>query len=51
LQANLKSLDLENTVIVAETEVAENATEAVTPQASTRRPLPCRIFPSASMSQ
>lgn len=51
LQANLKSFDSENTIIVAETEVADNATEVVTNQPSTRRPLSCRIFPSASMAQ
>jgi|GEM_PF-6915472 hypothetical protein len=51
LPENLKSFDSENTVIRAETEVAENTTEAVTTQISNRRPLPCRIFPAASMSQ
>ena len=52
LQANFES-DSKNTVIVAETEVADssNFAEVVTSEASTRRPLPSRIFPATSMQQ
>lgn len=53
LQADFESSDPENTVIVAETEVTDssNTAEVVTSEASIRRPLPCRIFPAASMQQ
>ena len=52
IETHLQSISIEDTVIIAETEVADlSQTEAITEQASTRQPLPCRIFPAASMQQ
>jgi hypothetical protein len=53
METHLKSFQIEETTVVAETEVADssNSTEAITEQPSTRQPLPCRIFPAASMLQ
>lgn len=53
IETHLKSISIDDTVVIAETEVADssNSTEAITEQPSTRQPLPCRIFPAASMQQ
>ncbi len=53
LQTNIESSNLDNTVVVAETEIADSSSsaEVVKTEASTRSPLPCRIFPTASMEQ
>ncbi|MGB3405018.1 MAG: hypothetical protein WBA77_20205 [Microcoleaceae cyanobacterium] len=53
IETHLQSISIEDTVVIAETEVADssNSTEAITEQPSTRQPLPCRIFPAASMQQ
>ena len=52
IETHLKSVSINDTVIIAETEVADlSQTEAITEQPSTRQPLPCRIFPAASMQQ
>ncbi|MGB3533035.1 MAG: hypothetical protein WBA13_05905 [Microcoleaceae cyanobacterium] len=52
IETHLKSLDSENTMILAEEDSASAVTvEAVFEPPSTRRPLPCRIFPTTSMQQ